>query len=242
MSRLTTLLQHPLLVLGVCAALFLAYATWERRGDTQHEAALLKYFQTQQALNDSTQARTAAQGAAQVAQLQGLLEAAKQLNGKLVAGVRITVPKRDTVVVHDSLPTTALPDSTRVATLHDSTFAGTVDVSVTAPPFPAALGARLTVTRPAFRPEVGFVQVGTGYVATVVWQGERYQLDAPFFTPPAAQGPKRVLPFVAGTVLTTGEVTAQAGALLRLGHLGVGPSVQANHAGAQVGVTGVWVF
>lgn len=138
-------------------------------------------------LNDSTNARLAITTAHKDS-LEGSLSAAKALNGRLVAAARIRVPARDTVIVYKDLPTTVADDSTRTAEFSDTTFAGTVTGKVTAPPCCAPLGITYKVHRPEFSPQVGFVQVGNSYVATVTWQGEEAHVEAPFFTPP----PKRL--------------------------------------------------
>lgn len=113
-------------------------------------------------------------------ELVNILKAANELNGKLVAALKLTVPKRDTFVVHDTLPTMRQSDSTRTAMFRDSSFAGVIEGKVTAPPFPAPLGVQYSLTRPAFSPKVGLVQVGSKYVWVVEWQGERFNIDAPY--------------------------------------------------------------
>jgi hypothetical protein len=235
-------IRHPVLSLALGLAGMLAVAYIERQGAAQHESELQAYFQQQRALNDSTQARTAAERLKHDRELAGLVAAAQQLNGKLVAGLALSVAQRDTVIRHDTLATTRLLDSTRTARLHDSTFAGIVDVAITAPPYPAALGATLTLTRPAFRPEIGFVKVGTGYIATVVWNGEHYQVEAPFFEPQSA--PKRwVTPWVGGTLLSDGSRLLHGGAVVNLGSLHVGPSAQAGKGvPPSIGLSGIWTF
>lgn len=105
----------------------------------------------------------------------------RDLNGRMVAALRIAIAERDTVIVVSELPTTTLPDSTRIANFRDSTFAGVIEGEVTAPPFPSPLGISYTLTRPAFTPEVAFVKVGDRYVASVRWQDEQVQINDVFF-------------------------------------------------------------
>jgi hypothetical protein len=146
---------------------------------------IITYLREQRQLNDSTQAVLAATRADRE-QLAGLLTTAEEINGKLVAGLRIRIPARDTVIIYDTLETTRLVDSSRVATFRDSTFAGTIAGTINAPPYPAPLGFSYELKRPEFNPAVGFVQVGDRFVATVTWQGEQAKVEAPFFEPPKA--------------------------------------------------------
>lgn len=141
-------------------------------------------------LKDGAQARLAI-NAIERDSLSHLLVNAKELNGRLVAALRIHVPERDTLIVHDTLPTNLAADSTRTAEVHDSTFAGRVDGMITAKPCCAPLEFQYTLTRPAFDPEVGFVKVADRYVAVVNWQGEHFQVEAPYFLQP-----KKPLPFL----------------------------------------------
>lgn len=156
------------------------------------------------------------------AKLANALEAAKLLKGKPVAGFVIKVPARDTVIVHDTVTTTLLPDSTRVGKTQDSTWAGAVSVTAVAPPCCAPLKIDLTIQRPAFTPEVSFIKVGEKYVAMVYWQGETVEVDAAFYKPP---GPRRVLVWAEGTYNIDGPHEVRAGTAMRLLGFQVGPAV-----------------
>lgn len=169
---------------------------------------------TQKQLNDSTVARLAVTEV-QKDSLSAALDAAKQLNGKLVAGARIKVPKRDTTVENTSLPTTTTTDSARVATFRDSTFAGVFSGTVTAPKCCAPLELSYSVTRPEFRPTVSVVQVADRHVWTVTWQGERVNIEAPFVAPPERR-PGALGGFVEANVDHTGKKAVEAGGLVRL--------------------------
>jgi len=131
----------------------------------------------QKELNDSTSARLAHTEVAKDS-VGALLDAAKQLNGKLVAALKIHVAQRDTILVHvgDSLTI----DSTRILTFKDSTFAGTIAGTVTAPPCCTPLRLEYRLIRPAFNPQVGFVRVDDRMVAVVSWAGEQVSITAPF--------------------------------------------------------------
>ena len=175
-------------VLVILAGLFgvVRYVQTVRTRNTQLELEM----NNERTLKDGAQARLAI-SAIEKDSLGHLLANAKELNGRLVAALRIHVPERDTMIIHDSLVTTLADDSTRTAPVHDSTFAGTIDGTITAPPCCAPLGFKYTVTRPAFDPEVGFVKVADRYVAVVNWQGEHFQVEAPYFLQP-----KKALPFL----------------------------------------------
>lgn len=196
----------------VSGGIFGGVRAWqhEREARTIAELALV----TQKQVNDSTVARLTFERAS-ADSLSGLLAAAKELNGKLIAGAKLHIPARDTQVVHDTVPTIREPDSSRVATFKDSTFAGYIEGRVVAPPYPSPLGISYTLTRPAFSPSVGFVQIGDRFAAVVVWQGEHVQVEAPYVLPE----PKHLGPlggFVQlDRVLGQGEWVAQAGGVLR---------------------------
>ena len=154
---------------------------------TEKSEIALQFSHAKQ-IDSVTQARLALSEANKDS-LQLALTAAHELNGKLVAAVRVHVAARDTLVVHDTLPTTLAQDSTRTAKFTDSTFAGRIEGTVTAPPCCAPLSVTYALHRPEFNPEIGFVRVGNSYVATVSWQGEQAQASAPFFTPPPKKLP-----------------------------------------------------
>jgi len=163
-----------LLAVGIVTAGWREYQR-ERQARVLAELRLHQQYQ----VNDSTVARLAATAAAKDS-LGGLFIAADQLNGQLIAGFRLHVHAKETVLVHDTLPTTLLPDSTRVATFRDSTFAGTISGTVTAPPCCVPLRLQYTLQRPEFSPSVGFVRIGSAVAAVVSWQGEEVRVEAPF--------------------------------------------------------------
>lgn len=137
-------------------------------------------------VNDSTQAQLAAIKA-EKQQLQALMDAAKTLRGQLVAGFQITV-KGDTLVRLASPQKTEIrPDSSRFATLADTTKGYTIEVYGTAPPFPANLQLGYKVTTPEFKPQVGFVKREDGYYAVASWAGQTFTTDHAFFAPEKPQ-------------------------------------------------------
>lgn len=156
------------------------WTLWHKYQDAQQRAVIAELqLVKQKELNDSTSARLASTTAIKDS-VGALFDAAKELNGKLVAALRIRIPAQDTILIHDTLPTTVLADSTRIATFRDSTFAGTITAKVKAPPCCAPLGITYTLARPTFAPQVGFVRVGNRMVAVVSWAGEEARLEAPF--------------------------------------------------------------
>lgn len=166
-------------------------------------------------LDDSTQAALTAAKADRDS-LRVLLQAAKQLNGQLVAAVRLAVQKRETTYIHQTLETVRYGDSSRIAYFQDSASWYLLKAKIVAPPFPAALVLdSLTLTRPAFNPAVGFIRSGNAHFAVVTWQDERVQVQVPFSTiqPP----PPRVIPYVRAAYSPVGAVMGSAGMGFRLG-------------------------
>lgn len=178
----------------------------------QQSAATRAELTATRALNDSTVVRLAATTLERDS-LAGLVAAAKTLKGDLVAGAKLRVSKRDTVIFHDTLYVDTLPNQHRTAKFRDSTFAGVIEGTIKAPPFPAPLSLTYSVSRPAFSPSVGFVRMGDTYAAVVTWQGERVEVEAPFVRLPPP--PKRVVPYVTGA-WTPGGATGGAGVEVRL--------------------------
>jgi hypothetical protein len=146
-------------------------------------------------LNDSTEARLTRQYADS---LDALRKAAKQMGGTLIAGVRIVIKPETLYVPVDSQPTTIDPDSTRRASVTDTTANGTVvRIDAVAPPFPAPLSVGYEVRTPPFTPQVGFVRRKDGYYAVVSLGGHRFETSSAFYAP------ERVRPLsvvVGGTV------------------------------------------
>lgn len=168
----------PIVVLSVgCVILFMK---WRDAKADIAEAQLAGHQQV--TLNETLQARLATTVAARDS-FEFLFAAEQITTGELVAALRIAIAERDTVIKRDTIPTYIRDDSTRVAAFRDSTFAGIIDGEVTAPPFPAPLGIRYTVTRPAFTPEIGFLKLRDTFTAVVSWQGEEFQIEAPYFRP-----------------------------------------------------------
>lgn len=145
-------------------------------------------------VNDSTRA-VIAQLTADKEDLWALLDAAKSMDGKLVAGVRVVI-KRDTIYVPvREVVTVAHEDGSRTATKTDTLPGGYhLRIDATAPPFPAPLQLGYNLETPEFAPEVGFVQRGKAYYAVVTWSGQTYQVKGAFYRQPA----RRPLRLVAG--------------------------------------------
>lgn len=184
------------------------YGMWQKDRERRVIAELA--LATQLRINDSTVARLTVAHASKDS-LGGLLQATRELNGRLLAGVGVHIPARDTVVVHDTIETVVHADGSREARFKDSTFAGIIDAHITAPPT-GALGVEYTIHRPAFTPKIGFVQVGDSTVAVVTWQGEEAQVSTPYFARaqrPLLQG------FGEATYTWNDAVTLRAGGEIR---------------------------
>lgn len=168
---------------------------------------------------------------------------ADSMGGKVIGAVTVYVPVRDTVVIHDTLVTVD-SGGTRTASFRDSTFAGVVEGNVVAPPAPAPLRMAYTLTRPAFTPTVGLIQVGTEVSAVVRWQGEEARVDGAFALPQAPR-PKRVQPFVQGSYGWTSRlIDAEGGLLVHLPQgVSAAPSyrwVQQGGSEIRLGIRKVW--
>jgi hypothetical protein len=146
--------------------------------------------------------------------LAELLKAARQLNGKLIAGVQIGVPKRDTLVRHDTLYTEVIGE-TRTAEFLDSTFAGVIAGKVTAPPAFGPLSVEYQLTRPAFSPQVGIVRTGDAHFAVVNWRGELAEVQIPYVDVPLPR--KRVYNYIEGSYSPTGPAQVRAGMAFEVG-------------------------
>lgn len=118
--------------------------------------------------------------------LQTIVDAGNYINGKPVAGISITIPQRDTVIKWDTLETRTTVDEWRTAKFEDSTFAGTVVGTITAPPCCAPLGLEYTITRPEFSPQIGFVKRGQSVYGVVSWRGEEVEITASYYKLPPA--------------------------------------------------------
>lgn len=177
-------------------------------------------------------------------ELEELLKAAKAINGKLLAGMKITVPEKVVTVVHDTLPTTSV-EGTRTASVLDSTAVGVLKGTITAPPAPAGLSFSYSFTRPKFSPEVGFISQGDKNYAVVAWQGEQYKIEAPYVT--KIPKVRKLVPHTDLLIEPTGVLTARAGVDLKVPWLGLGGLVEAEQrfvvgdpARARVGVRKDW--
>lgn len=112
--------------------------------------------------------------------------------------VTITVPRRDTVIVHREIPTTQDSVGTRHATFRDSTFAGVISGEVTAPPT-GPLGIAYQILRPPFNPTFTL----TNDSAIVAWQDERAAVAYTPAPPPPPVVINQRLPLV-GTTYSVG--------------------------------------
>lgn len=136
-------------------------------GHAQIDEKQLAQFRTQKKLNDSTSVILVGKDV-KIRELEGLVSASKQLNGKLVAAIKLTV-KADTArgTVQTTETLSAVPDSARFFAFRDSTTTGVLQGSVRVPPAPTPATVSYTFAPNALTPSVGFVRVGSKYVAVV---------------------------------------------------------------------------
>jgi hypothetical protein len=175
-------------IAGLVVAVLLAAGTWyvTWRIGTLQQAVVVAQLEArnQRTIAEFTVARLAVDRADKDA-LAGLLEATNKLHGELLAGMLLHLPGRDTTINHIAIPTETHPDSTRTATFQDSTYAGTLHATVTAPPCCRPLGISYQLTSPDFDPQIGFVQVGDTVTAVVYWQGQQAEIKSPYMRPRA---------------------------------------------------------
>jgi hypothetical protein len=215
-SRMRKLLAHRwtwivLVTAGVIGGVAWLYHLYQVERANRIVAETLAV--TQRRLLNNTEIRLAS-AEANMAELRESYDAMKVLQGQILAAVKVRISARDTLIRHDTLPTGTLPDSTRVAHFRDSSFAGTITGTITAPPCCAPLGVQYAVHRPAFAPEVAFIRLKNDSVlAAVSWQGERFEITAPFFRPLPRTAP-RLAPFVQGTYSTVPGLRVAEGGLV----------------------------
>ncbi len=138
-------------------------------------------------VNDSTQA-VIARLRRENGRLAALVDATNTIGGRLVAGVQIRT-KVDTLMVPVGAVPTTIVDSTRYATITDTTKTGVrVRIDAEAPPFPAPLRVGYEVVTPEFNPQVGFIRTGRTYAAVVSWAGQQFTVENAFFEPSKQPG------------------------------------------------------
>ena len=185
------LLRYWKQAIGLAAVISLAYgvvhAIQKFRSEKQRRVVAELQLEGQREIAQDLQARLTLGDIARDSVGQALI-AEKQLNGKLRAALTAHVAARDTVLVERPLETDTT-DQTRTAHFRDSTFAGVISGTVVAPPFPSPLRIGYQVSRPEFNPTIAFVQVGERMVATVYWQDEHVEVQAPYWKPEAYTSP-----------------------------------------------------
>lgn len=152
----------------------------------KNDKARIGAFLSKHALVDEDTQAMIASLKAENDSLKGVTRAAKDLKGKLVAGVAIRI-KTDTVYVPMvETITVQLPDSARSASLLDTLPNGSrIKISALAPKFPNPLSIGYELTTPELRPEVGFVKLKNGqYAAVVHWEGQEFSVESAFFETP----------------------------------------------------------
>lgn len=161
-----------LVTVGTLGALLL-YARSERNSLKEDVAYLGR-------INDSTLAE-AASLRRQVGTLSALVDAAKSVDGKLVAGVQLKIPA-DTIVIKESVVPVDTIGETRVGELDTVVRGVGINVLATVPPFPDPITMSARVDIPALAPQVGFIKVGNSYHAVVSNGTDSIVLQDAFFT------------------------------------------------------------
>jgi hypothetical protein len=169
-------------------------------------------------VNDSTTAQSTVPTTSK-ADLPALVDAAKTLGGKLVAGTKIKTKPETVYVVRRIAPTTiSFTDSSRTATRTDTTKGYIVTIEADAPKFPAPLKLGYNIVTPSFTPEVGFVERDGSYYAVVSWAGQQTEVSKSFYQVPKT----RPLALIAGAdVIGTPTATVSGAAVRGRAYVGV---------------------
>lgn len=125
--------------------------------------------------------------------------AAKDMGGKLVGGVKLSV-RRDTIKVDRKPVETLEVDSIRYAQHKETTPDGDITVDVWAPRYPHPIEIGLLWEPVPFEPEVGLVQKGDNYYWVVSWKGQTVTPKEAFFRPPRGH---KINFVVGGSVIST---------------------------------------
>lgn len=187
-------------------------------------------FKTQAPATKNTDAVITKKDWATRGDLKEIMKAVRVLDGKLVAGLKLHVPEKKQEVQHDSLETKTSDDSTRTATFKDSTFAGTLEGKVVAPPT-GPLGLSYILTRPAFDPEIGFMEKNGQTYALVSWRGEKFQIKSAYA--PKVNHPRKIVPFTTLAVDVEKSWIGQVGVETRSQLFGVGGWVAVQFEGGE---------
>lgn len=176
--------RKPLLIgLAVFGLVAGVAAAWKAFRTQQQKRVVAELaLSTQLTVDSALQARLTVNTLARDSLAQAL-KAEKKLSGELRAALRIDIPARETLIVERPVPTDTL-DGIRIAHFRDSTFAGIISGTVTAPKYPAPLSVGYQVFRPAFSPTVAFVAIGDTVAAVVHWQGEEARITTPYWRSP----------------------------------------------------------
>jgi hypothetical protein len=179
--------------------LLLATGSWlgcavERAQRRSADDAFVAQYRRQVRINDSTVVELAA-AKAKLKEVQGLALAARELNGKLEAGIKVVL-RGDTARgrVTARPETVFVAESTRLVSrdsvgfpFRDSTSAGVLRGDVTVARDLSGAAIEYEFVPSPISPEIGFVRIGGKYVAVVTCSScATIRLEAPFadFRPP----------------------------------------------------------
>lgn len=164
-------------------------------------------------LNDSLFARIAVDGILKDS-LGGAIAAANELNADLIAAARLVVTP-DTVA-GDTVLVPTIIDSTRIATISDTTEGGVLDATITAPPFPADIGFRYSFAPAPIDLVVSLLRVADNTaIFAVTYRGGSAEISAPYARLPVE--PPRAFAYLDGMYNVTGGFAVfRGGAQLRL--------------------------
>lgn len=162
------------------------------RHETDHDA-LVAQFHRQQRINDSTAVILAAERA-QRKELQGLVVAEKQLDGRLAAGFRVILHSDTARGIAHAKPEPAVVDDTRVLfPVTDSSPVGRLQGTMYVARDLSSADLAWTFVPNPLVPQVGFVKVGSHYLAVVTCSScTETTIEAPFFDPPKPAVPRYV--------------------------------------------------
>lgn len=171
-----------------------------------------------------------------------LYNTSQALNGVLIAAANVRVkPKtvvRDTVRLVTTVQVQGV-DTTRVATVHDSTSVGLLTATVTAPPCCAPLTFQYTYTTAPITVGVGFIRRGTDTYAVVTGDTTQVTLTASHWKVPKVQQPRLQPWLFVGPDVFRQRVAVVAGVDVRV----LGPLQVTALTGPQfLAVGGTWRF
>lgn len=215
MSRAGIAGAVALMVVGAWAGS--AWTDW-RHADPDAETA--ERYRRQVRINDSTVVVLAGKDA-KIRELEGLAVAARQVNGRLVAGFKahLELHAASGAAEGSEAPADTASDSTRTWDFRSENPFGVLEANVAVPPYPRPPVLRYRIFPAAIEPSVGFVRVGQKYLAVVTCDVcSQVRVEAPFVDPAQLRPEPRLSRWVGGQWDAVADRwTARAGMDFRLG-------------------------